>query len=63
MKIEKTWSANSKSEDYVKGEELINMAGRWNVGIKVSITKPYTYFHGQVERIITEEIHDREIQP
>ncbi|HHT9106956.1 MAG TPA: hypothetical protein ACFYD7_13960 [Candidatus Wujingus californicus] len=63
MKIEKTWSANSKSEDYVKGEELINMAGRWNAGIKVSITKPYTYSQGQVERIITNEIHDREIQP
>ena len=43
MKIYKKWSASSDSENIVKGNELVNMAGRWNVGIEVSIIKPYTY--------------------
>lgn len=45
MKIYKKWSASSDSENIVKGNELVNMAGRWNVGIEVSIIKPYTYSH------------------
>jgi len=64
MKIEKGWSASSKSEKIVKGEELVNMAGRWGVGIEVSITKPYTYSQGPVEKmIISKETHDRESLP
>ena len=64
MKIEKEWSASSKSEKIVRGEELVNMAGQWNVGIEVSITKPYIYSQGPVERvIISKETHDRDNLP
>ena len=52
MKIEKKWTASSKSEKIIKGEELVNMAGRWDVGIEVSITKPYIYSQGPVETMI-----------
>ncbi len=61
MKIEKEWTASSKPERFGKSEELVNMAGRWNVGIEVSITKPYIYSQGPVEKvIINKETHDRE---
>ena len=61
MKIEKKWTASSKSEKIEKGEELVNMAGRWDVGIEVRITKPYTYSQGPVaRRIISKETQDRE---
>jgi hypothetical protein len=64
MKIDKKWSASSKSEKIVKGEELVNMAGRWGIGIEVSITKPYTYSQGPVEKmIISKETYDRESLP
>ena len=64
MKIEKEWRASSKSERLGKGEELVNMVGRWNVGIEVSITKPYTYSQGPVKKlIISKETHDREKLP
>jgi len=64
MKIEKKWSANSEPEKIVKGEELINMAGRWEVGIDVSITKPYTYSQGPVEKVIVgKQTHDRDSLP
>jgi|GEM_PF-2016848 len=64
MKIEKTWTASSKSEKIGKGEELVNMAGRWGVGIEVRITKLYTYSPGPVERrTISKETHDRESLP
>ncbi|MHC1595013.1 MAG: hypothetical protein ACXQT2_06865 [Methanotrichaceae archaeon] len=46
MKIEKEWTASSKSEKVGKGEELVNMAGQWGVGIEVRINKPYTYSQG-----------------
>ena len=55
MKIEKKWSASSKIEKVGKGEELANMAGRWNVGIEVSITKPYIYSKGTVEMMIIDK--------
>ncbi|HLA51245.1 MAG TPA: hypothetical protein VJZ92_03230 [Thermodesulfobacteriota bacterium] len=59
MIIEKTWSANSMPQSGGEGDELINMAGRWNIGIEVSIVKPYTYLQGPVERRITgAEIQD-----
>lgn len=59
MKIEKEWSASSKPEKVGKGEELINMAGRWNVGINVRITKPYTHSQGPVEKtVISKETPD-----
>ena len=61
MKIEKEWRASSKLESVGKGDELINMAGRWGVGIDVSITKPYTYSQGPVKSIIIRKgTHDRE---
>jgi hypothetical protein len=28
MKIEKTWTASSKSEEIIEGGDLVNMAGR-----------------------------------
>ena len=43
MKIEKEWTASSKSERLEKNEELVNMAGLWGVGIDVLVTKPFTY--------------------
>lgn len=64
MKIEKKWSASSKSEKTGKGEELVNMAGRWDVGIDVRITKPYAYSKGPVERkIVSKETLDRDSLP
>ena len=64
MKIEKKWSATSKPERVEKSEELVKMAGRWNVGIEVSITEPYTYSQGPVEKIIiNRETYDREGLP
>jgi len=64
MKIEKEWIASSKPERFRKSEELVNMAGRWNVGIEVSITKPYIYSQGPVEKlIISKETHDTENLP
>ncbi len=61
IKIEKEWEVSSKVERVRKGEELINMAGRWGVGIDVHIIKPYTYSQGPVEKIvISEGIHKRE---
>lgn len=64
MKIEKTWSASSKLEKFEKGKELIDMAGRWGIGIEVSITMPYTHSQGPVEkRIISKETLDRETLP
>jgi hypothetical protein len=64
MKIGKKWSASSKPEEIVKGEELVNMAGRWGIGIEVSITKPYTYSQGPVEKmIISKETYNRERGP
>lgn len=43
MKLEKTWSASSKSEDFEKRDELINMVGQWGIGIDVNISTPYSY--------------------
>lgn len=51
-KIEGTWIANSKSESFEKSKELINMAGRWDIGIEVSLIKPYTYTQNSIKRII-----------
>lgn len=53
MKIEKEWTASSKSERLEKSEELVNMAGRWGVGIDVLITKPFTYSQGPLEKLVT----------
>lgn len=57
MKIEKKWTASSKSEKIGIGEELVNMAGRWGVGIDVHIIKPYAYSRGPVE-IISKEMYE-----
>lgn len=50
VKIEKNWSAHSSSEESEKGNELTNLVGRWNVGIYVTITRPFTYSKGPVKR-------------
>jgi len=62
MKIEKKWTASSKSEKIEKGEDLVNLAGRWGVGIGVRIINPYAYSRGPVE-IISKETRDRENLP
>jgi len=62
MKVDKKWSVSSKSEEIVRGEELVSMAGQWGVGIEISITKPYSYSKGPVEiRVISNEIHKKEL--
>ena len=64
MKIERTWSASSKSENFEKSDELVNLVGLWNIGIKVSITKPYTYSQGPIEKTISsKEIFEQDIPP
>lgn len=64
MKIEKTWSASSKPEEFEKGGELVNLVGQWNVGIKVSVTMPCTFSQGPVEKsIIKREVHDQRNLP
>lgn len=63
MKIEKTWNASSRSEEFRKRNELVDMAGRWGVGIKVTIIKPYIFSQGPLNRIIIEEIRDKEVLP
>jgi len=64
MKIEGAWSASSKSEKLEKNDDLVNLAGRWNVGIKVSITMPYIYSQGPVEKSISrKEIYEQKILP
>jgi len=60
MKIEKKWTASSKSEKTKRSEELVNMAGRWAIGIGVRIIKPYAYSKGPVE-LICKETRNREI--
>jgi hypothetical protein len=48
MDITKKWSASSKSEEIVGGEELAGMAGQWGVNIEISVTKPYSYSNGPI---------------
>lgn len=55
MRIEKNWTASSKFEKIGKDEELVNMAGRWGIGIDVHIIKPYAYSRGPVEIISKEK--------
>ena len=50
MKIEKTWKASSKSERFSRGDELIDIAGRWDIEIDVTITKPYKYSQGPIKK-------------
>jgi len=52
MKIEKEWRVSSKPERFGKGEELVDMAGRWRVGIDIHVTNPYTYYQGPVEKTV-----------
>jgi len=57
MKIGNTWSATSKSEKRKPSKDLVNLAGRWDVGIEIVITKPQFCSHGLVEkRMITDKI-------
>lgn len=62
MKVDKKWSASSKSKEIVRDEELVSMSGQWGVGIEISITKPYSYSKGPIEkRVISNEIHKKEL--
>jgi len=64
MKIERTWRASSKIDKYKKSDDLVNLAGHWNVGIKVSITMPYTYSQGPVEKSVSrKKTYEQEIPP
>ncbi len=51
MKIEQTWSASSRVEHSGKDQELVRLAGQWNSGLTVSITKPYEFSQGPVKKI------------
>jgi hypothetical protein len=62
MKLEGTWTASGKPEEADRSEELNDMAGQWGVGIIVSVSMPYTYSEGSVERRPTlEEIPSTEV--
>lgn len=50
MKIEKKWSAHPKLDKFNKDQELVNIAGQWGIGIKVSINNPYRFSHGPIEK-------------
>jgi len=62
MKVAKEWSASSKSERIVRGEELVSMAGQWGVSIEISITRPYSYSQGPIEvRETSEKVQKTEL--
>jgi len=64
MKVDKRWSASSKSEGIVRGEELVGIAGQWGLSVEISITKPYSYSKGPIEtREISDEIQKKESSP
>jgi len=64
MRIERSWSASSKSEEFEKSDNLVNLSGLWNVGIEVSITMPHTHSKGPIEKSISrKEIYEEEIPP
>lgn len=55
MRVEKSWSADSRSEEVQRGTELAHMAGLWDAAIKVRITKPYVFSRGSIERTAVEK--------
>ncbi|TKJ28467.1 MAG: hypothetical protein CEE40_11575 [Chloroflexi bacterium B3_Chlor] len=55
MRIEKSWSASSESDEAQRGAELVHMAGLWDVGIQVRITKPYVFSQGPMEKTALEK--------
>ncbi len=63
MKVNKKWSASSKSEEIVRDEELVSIAGQWGIGIEISITKPHSYSQGPIEmRVVSDEIYKKELR-
>lgn len=52
MKIEKEWSASSGKEKN-KGEDLINVAYHWGIGINFRINRPFYYSQGPIKQKIT----------
>ena len=55
MKINQSWSAKSRTINTEVREELVGLAGRWGVGINVTITKPFQHSHGSFQRNITDD--------
>jgi hypothetical protein len=51
MNNTQTWSASFDPPSMQSGEELVEMAGRWGIGLNIVITKPFTYFRGPIETI------------
>jgi len=47
MEIKKKWTATSNPKEYER-RGLQDLAGRWNIGIDVSIIRPYTYSKGPI---------------
>jgi hypothetical protein len=51
MNKTQTWSASFDPSSIQSGEELVEMAGRWGIGLNLVITKPFTYSKGPIETI------------
>lgn len=49
MKVARKWSASSKPEGVVRGEDLASIAGQWGLSVEISITRPYSYSRGPIE--------------
>jgi hypothetical protein len=52
-KKEQTWCASSNLQTKQPGEELVDIAGSWGIGINVVITKPFYYSQGPIRTIIS----------
>jgi len=49
MTTKRSWSASSKPEEPEDSDTLVDLAGRWNIGIDVRVTNPHAYSLGPVK--------------
>ena len=49
MTTKRSWSASSKPEEPEDSDTLVDLAGRWNIGIDVRVTNPHTYSQDPVK--------------
>ncbi len=59
MTTEQSWSVSSKPKELEEHDELARLAGRWNIGIEVHITNPYTYSQGPIKQVPLERAQYR----